>query len=90
MTDLRERSIETQLAVMNEMWETHTEQDKEQFELLSVQLGDLDSKLDALLIREATRTGEAAATKRYSGYVSAVVSFLVTIVGLFIGFNVNG
>ena len=30
MNEQRERSIETQLAVLNEMWETHTEQDMQQ------------------------------------------------------------
>ena len=90
MDALREHSIETQLAVMNEMWETHTEQDMQQFDKLSEQLGTLDTKLDALLIREARRSGETAATKRISGYVSAVISLLVSVAGLLIGFNVKG
>ncbi len=90
MKELRERSIETQLAVLNEVWETHTEQDMQQFEKLSEQLESLDGKLDALLLREAERKGESAATKRISGYVSAVVSLLVSIAGLILGFNVKG
>jgi len=90
MTDLRERSIETQLELLNSLWDTHINQDAVQFERMSDQLTVLDTKLDSLLLREAERKGESAVTKRISGYVSAAVSLLVSLAGLLLGFNVKG
>lgn len=85
MNQERERSIETQLAVLNEVWGVHITQCEEIFD----QLDSLDTKLDSLLLREAERKGESAATKRISGYVSAVVSLLVSIAGVLFGVNIG-
>lgn len=78
-------SIDTQLAVLTEVWEIHTLQ----FEKISDQLGALDSKLDSLLLREAERKGESVATKRISVCVAAVVSVLISIAGILFGINVT-
>jgi hypothetical protein len=92
-----EQSIETQLALMNQMWDQHTQQDMVQFEALAAQLtemnawlGALDDKLDAAAIREATRTGEADATKRFAGYISMFISLAIGTVSLLLGFYVSG
>ena len=82
-------SVETQLALMNQMWDQHTRQDMEQFESLDDKLtavnewlGKLDDKMDAAALREAIRSGETIANRRTAGVVAGVVSFCVSVLGV--------
>jgi hypothetical protein len=91
-----DQSVETQLALMNQMWEQHTQQDMVQFEALASQLTEmnvwlssLDDKMDAAAIREATRTGEANATKRFAGYISTLISLAIGALSLALGLYVG-
>jgi hypothetical protein len=85
-----DQSIETQLALMNQMWEQHTHQDMEQFDLLSTQLAVLDGKMDSLLLREAERKGEDKATKKFAGYISTFISLAIGAISLILGTYVGG
>lgn len=83
------QTVETQLALMNQMWEQHTRQDMEQFEALALQLTEmntwlstLDDKMDAARIREAHRSGEFTATRKAAGVVAGVVSLFVSVLGV--------
>lgn len=73
--------IEEQLDSLNDKLRTHTEQDMVQFSSMLAQLAALDAKMDAMLLDKARREGEGVAIKRFSGYISVVVSVVVTLLG---------
>jgi len=74
--------VEIQLAGIRSALEAHTSQDMHQFTSISDKLEELDSKLDALLIREARREGAAEGVKRSAAVMAGVVSFIVTVVSV--------
>jgi hypothetical protein len=75
-----EQSTETQLVLMNERWK----QCANQVQLLSTQIATCDGKLDDLLLREAHDAGATAATRRLAGYVSAIVSMIISGISLLV------
>ncbi len=54
------------------------------------QLGVLDGKIDELLLREATRIGEAKGTRKASVAIAAIVSSIISAVALAAPYFVNG
>jgi len=77
-SDVQLGRIEVQLESLNDKLFSHTNQDMTQFNALFAQLNTLDTKMDAMLLREAQKEGEKLAIRRVSGYVSAIVSLIVT------------
>ena len=77
-----ETSVETQLALMNQMWDQHTKQDMVQFGELNESIKELGYKLDSLLLRESYDRGEATANRRNAGYIAGVVSLIVSALGV--------
>ncbi len=53
-------------------------------------LGTLDGKIDELLLREATRVGEARGTRKASIAIAAIVSSIISAVALAAPYFVNG
>lgn len=72
--------VELQLAALHAALEAHTAQDMSQFSSMLDKLEALDEKIDALLIREARREGEAIGARKSAATMAAVVSFVITIV----------
>ena len=82
-------AIEAQLITLNTLWETHTAQDENRFNDLSSQIGVLDTKIDAFLIREAERLGEAKGMRRSAIVIATCASILVSAAGVMVALNVG-
>ena len=74
-----DKSVEVQLAAIRAALEAHTSQDMSQFTAIFAKLGELDGKLDALLIREARKEGEFVGMKRSAAALAAFISFIVSV-----------
>ena len=79
MTTPEERlaRIEEHLKAIATIWEFHTQQDMEQFELLRTEIKEVGTKVDELRLAEATRKGEASVTKRSAGVLGGGVAAIV-------------
>jgi len=74
--------IESKLAVLNATLTSHSQQDQENFERLSIQISDLDDKVDQLLLREARKDGEASGIKKSTAVLSSVISAVISIAAI--------
>ena len=90
MPSLRDTAIETQLARLTALWQTHTEQDEAQFNKLSSQILELDDKIDKFLIREADREGEIRGVRRTIFIVASILSLVIGAAGVAVATNVIG
>lgn len=66
-----------QIAVLVQALTDHTEQDDINFARMSDQLSEIDRKQDQLLLREATRTGEAAGARKSAVIIATLVSTVI-------------
>lgn len=70
-------SINSNLRSFTERLSDHTTQDADNFNDLKDQIGILDDKIDLILLREATRIGEAKGIQRYVIITATFISGLV-------------
>ncbi len=74
--------LASNVAVMSQRLDDHTIQDDANFERMSVQLREIDGKMDLLLLREATRQGEAKGARKSAIAIAAIVSSIISAVAL--------
>ena len=81
--------VEGQMSSMREIWALHTTQEAEQFQEVNGSLHEIDTKVDALLLREAERQGEMAGTKRIAIIAATVIPMVITTIGILVRLNVG-
>lgn len=81
--------IAVQVAVLAQALLDHTDQDDINFARLSDQLSDIDRKQDELLLREASREGEAKGTRKSAIAIAAIVSSVISAISFAAPYFVN-
>jgi hypothetical protein len=89
-TAIQMAELRGEVHAFNTIFQAHTIQDDQNFGRLVEQMTTIDEKVDLLLLREATREGEAAGAKKSAYVIALVVSTLVSALSWAAPYIVNG
>lgn len=87
MTDSQHYArLEERIEGIRDLLQVHTQQDMSMFTQLLEQIERIDAKMDQLLLWRERQEGERAAMKRASAVMAGVISFIISVGGLLVGY----